>query len=221
MADHVKSFLLAAALAGMAVVLLAAPALAANPGYPLGPTPVIVRPSTVPAVPPANPLGPTSVILRPSTVPPVSTRAARAAITPRVLVLSSNALVPGQSLVLRGSGCAPGIEVPIFIDGRRVGSTTANSQGSFSAAVTPDQVGQLTITAKCGDKTFVSYATLVATVKALSPAGSSAVFGVFVLLGVVLLRGQITGGGSTRRRRRRGAADILASVDGDQGGKTP
>ncbi len=127
-------------------------------------------------------------------------------------MLSSKALVPGESLVLRGSGCAPGIEVPIFIDGRRVSSTTANSQGSFSAAVTPDQVGQLTITAKCGAKTFVSFALVVATSKALSPAGSSAVFGVFVLLGVVLLRGQITGGGSTRRRRRRGAADVLASV---------
>ena len=119
--------------------------------------------------------------------------------------------MPGESLVLSGSGCAPGIEVPIFIDGRRVGSTTANSQGSFSAAVTPDQVGQLTITATCGAKTFVSDALVVATSKALSPAGSSAVFGVFVLLGVVLLRGQITGGGSTRRRRRRGTTDILAS----------
>jgi hypothetical protein len=204
----VKSFLLAAALAGVAVVLLAAPALAANSGEPLGPTPVIVRPSTVPPVPPANPLGPTSVIVRPSTVTSAST------VSPsrHVLVLSRNALVPGQSLVLRGSGCTPGIEVPIFIDGRRVGSTTANSQGSFSAAVTPDQVGQLTITAKCGAKTFVSVALVVATSKALSPAGSSAVFGVFVLLGVVLLRGQITGGGSTRRRRRRGPADILASA---------
>ena len=203
MADHVKSFLLAAALAGVAVVLLAAPALAA---YPLGPTPVIVQPSTVPPVPPANPLGPTPVIVRPSTVTSAST------VSPsrHVLVLSRNALVPGESLVLRGSGCAPGIEVPIFIDGRRVGSTTANSQGSFSAAVTPDQVGQLTITTMCGAKTFVSVALVVATSKALSPAGSSAAFGVFVLLGVVLLRGQITGGGSTRRRRRRGAADILA-----------
>ncbi len=196
MADHVKSFLLAAALAGVAVVLLAAPALAAGPGEIVGPTPVIVRPSPVPAVP------------RVSTLPRVSPgRPSR-----HVLVLSRHALVPGQGLVLRGSGCAPGIEVPIFIDGRRVGSTTANSQGSFSAAVTPDQVGQLTISATCGDKTFVSYATLVATSKALSPAGSSAVFGVFVLLGVVLLRGQITGGGSTRRRRRHGAADVLASA---------
>lgn len=187
----------------MAVVLLAAPALAANSGEPLGPTPVIVP---VPPVPPAGPLGAFGAL------PPVSTRAARAAPSHHVLVLSHNALVPGESLVVRGSGCAPGIEVPIFIDGRRVGSTTANSQGSFSAAVTPDQVGQLTITATCGDKTFTSVAMVVATSNASSPAGASAVFGVFVLLGVVLLRGQITGGGSTRRRRRRGGADILASA---------
>ena len=171
-------------------------------------------PSTVapvPPVPPANPLGRSPVTVRPSTSASTSTSTVSSGPLSR-LVLSSNALVPGESLVLRGSGCAPGIEVPIFIDGRRVGSTTANSQGSFSAAVTPDQVGQLTITAKCGDKTFVSVALVVATSKALSPAGSSAVFGVFVLLGFVLLRGQITGGGSTRRRRRRGAADILASA---------
>ena len=215
MADHVKSFLLAAALAGVAVVLLASPALAAAGGEPLGPTPVITGPSTgasVPPVPPANPLGRSPVTVRPSTSASTSTSTVSSGPLSR-LVLSHNALVPGESLVLRGSGCAPGIEVPIFIDGRRVGSTTANSQGSFSAAVTPDQVGQLTITAKCGDKTFVSVALVVATSKALSPAGSSpAVFGVFVLLGFVLLRGQITGGGSTRRRRRRGAADILASA---------
>lgn len=210
MADHVKSFLLAAALAGVAVVLLAAPALAAvgGDGEPLGPTPVITGPSTGAPVPPANPSGPTPVVVGPST----ATSASTVSPSRHVLELSKKALVPGESLVLSGSGCAPGIEVPIFIDGRRVGSTKANSQGSFSAAVTPDQVGQLKITATCGAKTFVSFALVVATSKALSPAGSSAVFGVFVLLGVVLLRGQITGGGTTRRRRRRGAADILASA---------
>jgi hypothetical protein len=56
-------------------------------------------------------------------------------------------------------------------------------------------------------------AALLATVTTSTvsaPEGGAAIFGVFVLLGFVLLRGQFTSHG-THRRRRRGAADVLAA----------
>jgi hypothetical protein len=46
----------------------------------------------------------------------------------------------------------------------------------------------------------LSSIAVVATSKVSTPEGSAAVFGVFVLLGMVLLRGQF--GGNARRRRR-------------------
>jgi hypothetical protein len=54
---------------------------------------------------------------------------------------------------------------------------------------------------------------IVATSTVWSPEGSAGIFGVFVLLGLVLLRGQYTSNATRRRRRRRGAADILKEQD--------
>ena len=115
---------------------------------------------------------------------------------------------------MRGHGCAPGAQVVVSINGREVALTTANSQGAFSASLTPlDQgVGQVKITATCGLKSFVAYANLVTTAKVSAPEGGAAVFGTFVLLGAVLLRGQFGSTAARRRRRRRGVADILGTT---------
>ncbi|MGP0032251.1 MAG: hypothetical protein ACLPVF_17325 [Acidimicrobiales bacterium] len=257
-----KTLLIAAALAGAALVMAAAPVAAA---YPLGPVtsvgglapgqsttttvtgcaagvPVTYTVNGIPAgtgvagpggavkittkVTPGhvsvngNPpvaVGVGTVTVSATCVNPTGTPVTKSvkvvvlapSVTKPTLVLTHHTLVSGESVGVSGAGCVPGIAVPIYIDGKLVGQTTANSQGAFSAAVTPDQVGQLVIRATCGSKTFVSIANVVATSASASPAGSAAVFGVFVLLGVVLLRGQITGSGNRRRRQRRGAADIL------------
>lgn len=130
---------------------------------------------------------------------------------PKTLTLSHITLVPGEGTVMTGHGCAPGAKVIVSINGREVALTTANSQGAFSTSLTPlDQgVGQVKVTATCGPKSFVAFANLVTTAKVSAPEGGAAVFGTFVLLGAVLVRGQFGSTAARRRRRRRGAADIL------------
>jgi hypothetical protein len=102
--------------------------------------------------------------------------------------------------------------VVISIGGKTVGETTADSQGTFSTSITPPDLGAglVTVTATCGSTQMTTLLAFVVTSTVTTPEGGAAVFGVFVLLGFVLLRGQLNSN-STRRRRRRGAADILAS----------
>jgi len=66
----------------------------------------------------------------------------------------------------------------------------------------------VTVTATCGAIQLATLLSIVTTSTASSPEGSAATFGVFVLLGLVLVRGQFSSNG-TRRRRKRTAADIL------------
>jgi hypothetical protein len=100
--------------------------------------------------------------------------------------------------------------VILTIDGQQVGSTTTDSQGRFATTITPPErgAGQVTVTATCGSTQLATLLSLVVTSTVTSPEGGAAVFGVFILVGFVLLRGQITSNG-TRRRRRRGAAEVL------------
>ena len=65
------------------------------------------------------------------------------------------------------------------------------------------------MTASCGPRTFDVLLAVVSTSKLSSPEASTAVFGVFVLLGILLLRGLFGGGGSRRRRKRPGTPDNL------------
>ncbi len=117
--------------------------------------------------------------------------------------------MPGGSVVVKGDGCAPGSDVALFIDGRPAGAVTASARGAFVASLTPQGVGPTTLTASCGSKRFTAVVNVVATAASSMPEGAAAVFGIFVLLGAVLIRGQFGGGASRRRRRRQGAADIL------------
>jgi hypothetical protein len=146
--------------------------------------------------------------------PTASAPASAPATAAKTLRLSRITLVPGQGTVMSGHGCTPGAKVVVSINGREVALTTANSQGAFSAALTPlDQgVGQVRVTATCGSKSFVAFATLVTTAKVSAPEGSVAVFGTFVLLGAVLVRGQFGSTAARRRRRRRAASDILGTA---------
>jgi hypothetical protein len=125
--------------------------------------------------------------------------------------LSQSTVIPGETTVVSGSGCVPETPVVLTIAGKEVGHTTANSQGHFSARITPpgNGVGEVTVTATCGSRTFAVLLNLVATSKGLSPEGSTAVFAVFVLLGIFLLRGLFTSGAGRRRRKRQGASDVL------------
>jgi len=145
--------------------------------------------------------------------PPAPSTAGSGLAPPATLQLSRVTLVPGQPTVMRGRGCAPGAAVLISINGKEVGQLTANSQGAFSTSLTPFDlgVGQVTVTATCGSKSFVAVATLVTTAKVSAPAGSIAVGGGFVLLGAVLVRGQFGSTASRRRRRRRGASDVMGT----------
>ncbi|HLM97162.1 MAG TPA: hypothetical protein VK283_12665, partial [Acidimicrobiales bacterium] len=190
-----------------------------------GPIGVIASPPTLTTATLANtttrlPVSTRSTILPPTAAPrsthrgptaPVSTKSALGPQPTLPLLVSHATVEPGQSIVVTGSGCAPGTEVELFIAGQAVGMATVNGQGMFSASVTPpDQgAGQVTITAGCGSKRFATTVSLVATSAGTPPEGSVALFGIFVLLGAVLIRGQF--GSATRRRRRKrvGASDIL------------
>ena len=99
----------------------------------------------------------------------------------------------------------------LVIDRKVVGRTTANAKGRFSATITPPGtgIGQFKVTASCGSRTFDVLLAVVSTSKLSSPEASTAVFGVFVLLGIVLLRGLFGGSGTRRRRKRPGTPDNL------------
>jgi len=172
-----------------------------------GPTgPTVLISSAPPGPPPRRPTshGPTA---------PAATKSATGPQPTTPLVLSHATVVPGQSIVVSGSGCTAGSEVELFISGRVAGMATVNAQGMFSASVTPPDLGagQVTITASCGSKRFAAVVSMVSTSTGTPPEGSVALFGIFVLLGAVLIRGQF--GNATRRRRRKrvGASDILES----------
>jgi hypothetical protein len=120
-----------------------------------------------------------------------------------VPLLSLSTVDPGQSTTLHGHGCQPDSAVVFTLAGNQVGTTTADAQGDFSASIAPPgtKIGQVTVTAACGSKTFDVLLTVVATAALGTPEGTTAVFGVFVLLGLVLLWGQF--GSSASRRRKR------------------
>jgi hypothetical protein len=120
-------------------------------------------------------------------------------------VLSHSTIDPGGSTELHGQGCVPGNQVVLTLDGNVVGQATANSQGMFSASIIPRgyKIGQETVTASCGSRTFGIALAVVSTAAARTPESTTAVFGVFVLLGLVLLWGQFGTSASRRRRHRR------------------
>jgi len=172
-----------------------------------------VRPATPTAAAPAQLATTGSETVVTKTLVP-RTAASHSASAPEALLLSNTTLVPGEATILSGMGCDPGAEVVVLIDGKEVGLTMANGQGTFSTSLTPPDLGagQATVVARCGSKTFTALVSMVATSRVSAPEGSVAVFGIFVLLGVVLVRGQVNSNGTRRRRRKRGASDLLDEI---------
>jgi large repetitive protein len=124
-----------------------------------------------------------------------------------VPLLSHSTLVPGESTELHGEGCVSESRVVLTLGDSVVGQTTANSQGMFSASIIPHgyKIGQETVTVSCGSRTFGVLLAVVSTAVARTPESTTAVFGVFVLLGLVLLWGQFGSSASRRRRKHQGA----------------
>jgi len=122
-----------------------------------------------------------------------------------VPLLSHGTIDPGGSTELHGEGCVPGNQVVLTVDGNVVGRATANNQGMFSASIIPHgyKIGQETVTVSCGSRTFGVELAVVSTAAARTPESTTAVFGVFVLLGLVLLWGQFGSSASRRRKHRR------------------
>ena len=127
--------------------------------------------------------------------------------------LSQEAVDPGGSTTVSGAGCVPEAPVVLVVEQKVVGRTTANAQGHFSTTIAPrgTGLGQFTVTASCGSRTFDVLLDVVSTAKLSSPEASTAVFGVFVLLGIVLLRGLLGGSGTRRRRKRPGDSTLGGS----------
>lgn len=94
-----------------------------------------------------------------------------------------------------------------------VGTTTADADGFFSAVITPPTRlrGLQTVSATCGSVHLVALLNVVSTVTVSSPEGDAAVFSVFVILGVVLLRGQLGGLGRRRGRSRRSKRGVVGA----------
>lgn len=172
---------------------------------PPGPTPSPVTPAPVHLFQPVTTVMPTPTptptpIPTPVTVPMAS------------LTLSSPAIIPGGSTTASGTGCAPQSPVVLSILSHTVATTTANQVGDFSAPVSPPSgSGQFRVVATCGAVQLTAFLEVVASAESSNPEGGAAVFCVFVLVGVILLRGQFSTSSRQRRRRRRTAADILGT----------
>jgi hypothetical protein len=124
------------------------------------------------------------------------------------LLLAPNVLKPGGSTVASGDGCPPGSTVTVTVGGKPVASTTADDKGAFSTPISPGRsfTGRQTVAATCGPTQLSTVLSFVVTSTLTAPEAGAATFGVFVLLGFVLLRGQFM---TLVRRRRRHATDDL------------
>jgi hypothetical protein len=133
------------------------------------------------------------------------------------LVLSPSSIPPGGTTTVTGTGCPAHSAVAVAVDGNQVSTTTADIQGRFSMHVSPGNlsVGQHRITATCGSTVLsTTLNVVVTTASSGSPivGAGAAAFGVFVLLGLLLLRGQFDTNVTSRRKGRRSADEVLEQV---------
>jgi hypothetical protein len=124
------------------------------------------------------------------------------------LLLAPAVLKPGGSTVASGDGCPPGSTVTVTVGHEPVASTTADDEGAFSTPISPGKslTGQQPVDATCGPTQLSTTLSFVVTSTLTAPEAGAATFGVFVLLGFVLLRGQFL---TLRRRRKRPVIDDL------------
>jgi hypothetical protein len=90
----------------------------------------------------------------------------------------------------------------------------ANASGKFSTTISPPTLaaGEHQLKASCGPTLTATLAMVVPSSN--SPAeSSSAIFAVFIILGLILLRGQYNSNSTRRRRRsRKGEFEIDPAV---------
>jgi uncharacterized repeat protein (TIGR01451 family) len=127
--------------------------------------------------------------------------------------LSPPTIAPGGTTVAYGTGCPALSTVVISIDGKTLATTTADGRGAFSASLTPRNLraGQYTVTATCGTLRMSAVLTIALSSSASTPESSAAAFGVFVLLGLALMRGQFNS--DVKKRKGKGKGKGLSKED--------
>ncbi len=130
---------------------------------------------------------------------------------PSPLEVSDSTVSAGGTTTLSGSGCGADEAVSITLAGDEIGSTTADSTGAFSAAVTipsSTPAGTYTLAASCGGSVVGTTTITVSGSGSGAESGSTLPFtGANVLPGLGIGLGLVVAGGvllwSVRRRRSR------------------
>ncbi|MCG8919848.1 hypothetical protein L6E12_29155 [Actinokineospora sp. PR83] len=120
-----------------------------------------------------------------TTLPPITTADAPEG----DLRLDRESVQPGDDLSAEGEGCTPGAPVVLTSGGQRVGSTTADAAGGFTAGVefTRVEPGRHTITAECG-VVLTGAVDQIVTSSTGGSSGTLVVLVFFVLVGAALVR---------------------------------
>lgn len=113
------------------------------------------------------------------------------------LQLERPSALPGGEARIRGTGCPPGSDVALRIEGRRVGSARADAGGRFDTDIDLQGfgVGRHSVVSECGGATFETRIDLVVTTStgataAAEAATAGAVLCFFVLLAFLLTAGR-------------------------------
>lgn len=127
----------------------------------------------------------TTTTAPPTTPPPITTADAPEG----DLRLDRESVQPGDDLSAEGEGCTPGAPVVLTSGGQRVGSTTADATGGFTAGVefTRVEPGRHTITAECG-VVLTGAVDQIVTSSTGGSSGTLVVLVFFVLVGAALVR---------------------------------
>ncbi|MGK2881918.1 MAG: hypothetical protein ACSLE6_14365 [Mycobacterium sp.] len=104
---------------------------------------------------------------------------------PAGLELSQPAIIPGGHVTATGVGCAPTETVELSIHGSPVGTTVADSDGSFQTELDTGavDVGRYAVTAQC-DRTLTAPLEIVLVSNVAAGASTFTLVLVFLILGV-------------------------------------
>jgi hypothetical protein len=125
-----------------------------------------------------------------TTVPPPTTPTGQVI----ALTLDAPAIPPGSDDAAKGTGCAPNVTVTFTIDGKKVGSTTSDDAGKFSAPLDVQDlaVGRYLVTAQC-DRVLTTNLDVVLSSQLAPATGTLAVLIFLLLIGGLAVRWQIAG----------------------------
>jgi hypothetical protein len=104
--------------------------------------------------------------------------------------LDHSSTPPGGAVTASGHGCDANSTVTLLIDSTPVGTTTADSNGNFSAPITASvALGQHIVVAKCGP-TLQTILDVVLTSQGGPPTSTAAILLILLLLAVAVTRWQ-------------------------------